>query len=50
MKTKCEVYSRTVGYIRPIDSMSDSKQAELKDRYKFDKRNNLYQDKIKEED
>jgi len=36
MKTKCEVYSRVVGYIRPIDNMSDSKQAEVHDRIHFD--------------
>jgi len=36
MKTKCEVYSRVVGYIRPIDNMSDSKQAEVHDRKHFD--------------
>lgn len=32
MKTKCEVYSRTVGYIRPVDQWNDGKRAEFKDR------------------
>jgi anaerobic ribonucleoside-triphosphate reductase len=44
VKTKCEVFTRTVGYIRPIDMMSDSKQAEVKDRLKFD---SSFQTKIK---
>jgi len=36
VKTKCEVYSRVVGYIRPISNWNDSKQAEFHDRVKFD--------------
>jgi len=32
MKTKCEIYSRTVGYIRPINQWNDGKLAEYKDR------------------
>jgi anaerobic ribonucleoside-triphosphate reductase len=35
-KTKCEVYSRVVGYIRPVSNWNDSKQAEFTDRKKFD--------------
>jgi anaerobic ribonucleoside-triphosphate reductase len=42
MKTRCETYTRCVGYLRPIDSMNDSKQAEVKDRFKFDSKDNLY--------
>jgi ribonucleoside-triphosphate reductase len=38
MKTKCEIYSRVVGYIRPVDAWNDSKQAEFKDRVKFDRK------------
>ena len=34
--TKCEVYSRVVGYIRPVSNWNDSKQAEFADRDKFD--------------
>ena len=33
IRTKCEVYSRVVGYIRPVDNWSDSKQSEFKDRH-----------------
>jgi len=36
VKTKCEVYSRVVGYIRPVSNWNDSKQAEFGDRKKFD--------------
>jgi ribonucleoside-triphosphate reductase len=36
MKTKCEVYSRVVGYIRPIQQWNDAKAAEFKDRKTFD--------------
>jgi len=36
VKTKCEVYSRVVGYIRPVSNWNDSKQAEFSDRRKFD--------------
>jgi len=32
MKTKCEVYSRVVGYIRPVEQWHNGKQQEFKDR------------------
>lgn len=35
MKTKCEVYSRIVGYIRPVQQWNHGKQAEWKDRKTF---------------
>jgi len=31
-RTKAEVYSRVVGYLRPIESWNTGKQAEFKDR------------------
>lgn len=31
-RTKCEVYSRVVGYIRPVQNWNVGKQAEYKDR------------------
>jgi ribonucleoside-triphosphate reductase len=40
MKTKCEVYSRTVGYIRPINQWNDGKRAEFKDRVLIDLKKN----------
>jgi ribonucleoside-triphosphate reductase len=35
MKTKCEVYSRVVGYIRPVKQWNEGKQAEWKLRKVF---------------
>lgn len=34
-RTKCQVYSRVVGYIRPITSWNLGKQEEYKDRVLF---------------
>lgn len=36
-RTKCEVYSRVVGYIRPISQWNDGKLSEYKDRKEFKK-------------
>jgi len=36
VKTKCEVYSRVVGYIRPTNAWNDSQQAQFNDRKLFD--------------
>jgi len=36
-RTKCEVFSRVVGYLRPVDQWHDGKQAEFEDRVTFDK-------------
>jgi len=36
-KTKCEVYSRIVGYLRPVDQWNEGKQEEFKQRKTFDK-------------
>ena len=33
---KCEVYSRVVGYLRPVDQWNDGKQAEFSIRHTFD--------------
>ncbi|MDH7563830.1 MAG: ribonucleoside triphosphate reductase [Candidatus Bathyarchaeota archaeon] len=35
--TKCEVYSRVVGYLRPVDQWNDGKQAEFAVRRTFDR-------------
>nr|WP_084742542.1 anaerobic ribonucleoside-triphosphate reductase [Deferribacter desulfuricans] len=32
---KCEVYSRVVGYHRPVQNWNDGKQEEFKERYEF---------------
>ncbi len=34
----CEVYSRIVGYLRPVDQWNNGKQAEFNDRKLFDKK------------
>jgi anaerobic ribonucleoside-triphosphate reductase len=34
-RTKCEVYSRVVGYIRPITQWNEGKRAEWDDRKVF---------------
>ena len=36
-RTRCEVYSRVVGYLRPINQWNEGKQAEFTDRKTFDK-------------
>ena len=35
MKTKCEVYSRVCGYLRPVQQWNEGKQAEFEDRAEF---------------
>jgi hypothetical protein len=35
MKTKCEVYSRVVGYLRPVGNWNEGKAEEFKDRKIF---------------
>ncbi len=37
-QNKCEVYSRIVGYLRPVDQWNDGKQSEFTDRKLFDKK------------
>ena len=34
-RTRCEVYSRVVGYLRPINQWNDGKRQEYKDRKVF---------------
>lgn len=34
-RTKCEVYSRVVGYLRPVDQWNVGKQEEFKQRKEF---------------
>jgi len=35
MKTRCEVYSRVVGYLRPVDQWNEGKSEEYKQRKEF---------------
>jgi|GEM_PF-1904120 len=37
VKTKCEVYSRVCGYLRPVNTWNEGKQEEWKDRKVFSK-------------
>lgn len=34
-RTKCEIYSRVVGYIRPIQQWNDGKRAEWDERVMY---------------
>ena len=36
-RTKCEVYSRIVGYIRPVQNWNPGKSAEFHDRKGYNK-------------
>ncbi len=36
-RQRCEVYSRVVGYIRPLDQWNPGKQSEFDDRKMFEK-------------
>ena len=39
MKTKCEVWSRVVGYLRPTSQFNEGKAEEFKDRKTFKSNN-----------
>ena len=46
-RTKCEVYSRVVGYMRPVNQWNLGKQQEFTDRKVFDiKKQNKKQDPV----
>lgn len=34
-RQECEVYSRVVGYLRPVGQWNDAKQAEFSDRKEY---------------
>lgn len=34
-RTKCEIYSRVVGYISPVNQWNEGKQSEYADRVEF---------------
>ena len=40
-KEKCEVYSRVVGYYRPVDNWNIGKKEEFGDRLEFDTKKSL---------
>lgn len=35
LRTKCQVFSRVVGYYRPVSQWNDGKVSEFKDRKEF---------------
>ncbi|MBS3056560.1 MAG: hypothetical protein J4473_03950 [Candidatus Aenigmarchaeota archaeon] len=37
VKTRCEVFSRIVGYLRPVQQWNEGKAAEFEDRKTFDR-------------
>ena len=39
-RTKCEVWSRVCGYLRPVDRWNEGKTEEFKDRKLFDTKSN----------
>ncbi|MFH1890679.1 MAG: anaerobic ribonucleoside-triphosphate reductase [Candidatus Kuenenbacteria bacterium] len=39
-RTQCEIYSRVVGYLRPINQWNEGKRQEFDDRQTFDKQVN----------
>lgn len=41
-RTRCEVYSRVVGYLRPVSQWNEGKQEEFKDRKTYDKTREEY--------
>jgi len=43
-RTKCEVYSRVVGYLRPLNQYNKGKQEEFKSRKNF----NIKKEEVKE--
>lgn len=43
-ETKCEVFSRIVGYLRPINQWNEGKRQEFKERKLFDKKAHLQED------
>ncbi len=36
LRTRCEIWSRPVGYLRPVQLYNKGKQEEFKERKKFD--------------
>jgi len=35
VKTKCQIWSRVVGYLRPVDKWNEGKKEEFNDRIEF---------------
>lgn len=50
LRVPCEVYSRIVGYLRPVQHWHAGKQQEFKDRVTFDMTKAGVKDKEEEQD
>ena len=48
-RTKCEVYSRVVGYLRPVQQWNEGKREEFKDRVTFNKQSKPKEQLLKAE-
>lgn len=44
-RTKCEIFSRSMGFIRPIENFNIGKRQEFDDRKTFTEKNCLLKDK-----
>jgi anaerobic ribonucleoside-triphosphate reductase len=44
-KIPCEIYSRVVGYFRPVNQMNPGKKAEFKERKYYDPKKIIYEPK-----
>jgi ribonucleoside-triphosphate reductase len=40
VEQKCEVYSRIVGYLRPVSQWNEGKQEEFRERVNFEENTN----------
>ena len=47
-RTRCEIWSRVVGYLRPTARWNEGKLAEFKDRLMFNKKKKKDEDKNEE--
>lgn len=41
-RTKCEIFSRSMGFIRPVDNFNIGKRQEFEDRKTFKEQNCLF--------
>jgi ribonucleoside-triphosphate reductase len=49
-ETECTVFSRIVGYLRPVDQWNEGKQEEFKDRALFDRKACVSEMKVSEKE
>lgn len=49
-EVKCEIYSRVVGYYRPLDNWNNGKKEEYNERVEFDEEKIILSQSIQEND